>query len=410
MLVGYGCTTCIGNSGPLPDDVSAEIDARRPGGRVGAERQQEFRRPHSAAGARELPGVAAARRRLRAGRHDESRPDDRTAGEGQGRQAGLPPRHLADRARNPGDDAVGGASEQFGKQYADVFLGDERWQQLAVPTGDRFAWDPTPPTFAIRRFSRTCTMEPAPLRDITGARVLAMLGDSITTDHISPAGSIKKDSPAGKYLMAPRRAAARLQFVRRPARQSRGDDARHVRQHPAAQSDGARAPKAAVTTYLPGRRGDDDLRRRDEIQGCRRAAARARRQGVRVGIVARLGGQGHAAPRRQGRHRRELRAHPPEQPGQHGRAAAAVSGRAVGVNARLDRSRAIRGDGRGRRPAARRSGERSRATDERQDDRIQRARANRYAGRAGRLQARRHPAVRAPPAGGERPGRPEGLH
>jgi aconitate hydratase len=92
-------------------------------------------------------------------------------------------------------------SEQFRKQYADVFLGDPRWQQLAVPTGDRFAWAPDSTYVRNPPFLENVTMEPAPLRDIAGARVLAMLGDSITTDHISPAGSIKKDSPAGKYLM-----------------------------------------------------------------------------------------------------------------------------------------------------------------------------------------------------------------
>ena len=165
-------------------------------------------------------------------------------------------------------------------------------------------------------------------RDITGARVLALLGDSITTDHISPAGSIKKDSPAGQVPDRARRAAARLQLVRRAPRQPRSDDARHVREHPPAQS--ARARHRRRLDDLPaGRRRDDDLRRRDEVQGRRRAARHPRRQGIRIRIVARLGGEGHAAARRQRRHRRELRAHPPQQPRQHGRAAAAVPGRRV---------------------------------------------------------------------------------
>ena len=89
----------------------------------------------------------------------------------------------------------------FREQYADVFGGDERWQTLQVPAGDRFAWEPDSTYIRNPPFFEAITMEPAPLRDITGARVLALLGDSITTDHISPAGSIKKDSPAGKYLM-----------------------------------------------------------------------------------------------------------------------------------------------------------------------------------------------------------------
>ena len=108
-------------------------------------------------------------------------------------------------------------------------------------------------------------MQTTPLSDITGARVLAMLGDSITTDHISPAGSIKKDSPAGSYLMDARRRADGLQLLRRAPRQSRSDDARHVRQRPAAQPDGA-GHRGRLDDASARRRRDDDLRRGDEIQ------------------------------------------------------------------------------------------------------------------------------------------------
>jgi aconitate hydratase len=82
-----------------------------------------------------------------------------------------------------------------------VFAGDRRWQALSVPSGDRFAWEPDSTYIRNPPFFDTLTLQPSPLADIAGARVLALLGDSITTDHISPAGSIKKDSPAGKYLM-----------------------------------------------------------------------------------------------------------------------------------------------------------------------------------------------------------------
>jgi aconitate hydratase len=92
-------------------------------------------------------------------------------------------------------------SAMFREQYADVFGGDDRWKNLKVPGGDRFAWEPDSTYIRNPPFFESITMETAPVRDITGARVLALLGDSITTDHISPAGSIKKDSPAGKYLM-----------------------------------------------------------------------------------------------------------------------------------------------------------------------------------------------------------------
>ena len=115
-----------------PTTSRPRSSAREPGRRVGAERQPQLRGAHPAAGARELPRVAAARRRLRAGRHDDDRPDDRAARRRTGRQAGLPARHLADRARDSGDDAARRSTPRCSsEQYADVFDGDERWQTLA---------------------------------------------------------------------------------------------------------------------------------------------------------------------------------------------------------------------------------------------------------------------------------------
>jgi aconitate hydratase len=92
-------------------------------------------------------------------------------------------------------------SDQFHKQYSDVFKGDPRWQKLEVPTGNRFAWEPDSTYVRNPPFLENVAMQPEPLKNLSGARVLALLGDSITTDHISPAGSIKADSPAGKYLI-----------------------------------------------------------------------------------------------------------------------------------------------------------------------------------------------------------------
>ena len=190
-------------------------------------------------------------------------------------------------------------AEMFQEQYASVFEGDERWQQLPVPTGDRFAWEADSTYIRKPPFLENLTREPTPLVDITGARALAVLGDSITTDHISPAGSIKADSPAGKYLIAHGVEPEGLQLVRRAARQSRGDDARHVRQRAAAQP--ARAGHRGRLDDVPaGRRGDVDLRRVDEVPGRGRAAGHSRRQGVRLGLVARLGRQGHDAAGREG--------------------------------------------------------------------------------------------------------------
>ena len=93
-------------------------------------------------------------------------------------------------------------SAMFKEQYSSVFEGDERWRALPVPTGDNFAWEADSTYIRKPPFLENLTREPKPLVDITGARALAVLGDSITTDHISPAGSIKADSPAGKYLIA----------------------------------------------------------------------------------------------------------------------------------------------------------------------------------------------------------------
>jgi aconitate hydratase len=201
-LVGYGCTTCIGNSGPLPDDVSAAIDAdglvvasvlsgnRNFEGRV----QQQVRANYLASPPLVVAYALAGTMNL-----DLTTEPLGTGNDGK-------PVYLKDlwpSERELQETMLASVkSEQFVKQYADVFRGDERWQKLDVPTGNRFAWDSDSTYVRNPPFLENVTMEPSPLQNIAGARVLALLGDSITTDHISPAGSIKKDSPAGKYLMA----------------------------------------------------------------------------------------------------------------------------------------------------------------------------------------------------------------
>src|SRR4051812_31213709 len=201
-LVGYGCTTCIGNSGPLPDDVSAEVDARNlvvasvlSGNRNFEGRiQQQVRANYLASPPLVVAYALAGRMTL----------DLTTEPIGVDRN-GTPVylRELWPTEREIQETMLTSVtSDMFRKEYADVFSGDDRWKQLQVPGGDRFAWDATSTYTRTPPFFEHITMETAPVRDITGARVLALLGDSITTDHISPAGSIKKDSPAGKYLIA----------------------------------------------------------------------------------------------------------------------------------------------------------------------------------------------------------------
>ncbi len=200
-LVGYGCTTCIGNSGPLPDDVSAAIDAdslvvasvlsgnRNFEGRV----QQQVRANYLAS-----PPLVVAYALLGTMNVDITTEPLGTGKDGK-------PVYLRDvwptQAEIQQTMVSSVTSDQFHKQYSDVFKGDARWQQLAVPTGNRFVWEADSTYVRNPPFLEHVTLEPEPLKNITNARVLALLGDSITTDHISPAGSIKKDSPAGKYLI-----------------------------------------------------------------------------------------------------------------------------------------------------------------------------------------------------------------
>ncbi len=200
-LVGYGCTTCIGNSGPLPDDVSAAIKDRNlivcsviSGNRNFEGRiQQEVRANYLASPplvvAYALAGWMTA---------------DVTTEPLGNDQAGKPV-YLKDIWPSEQElqetmlKAV--TSEMFRRSYADVFAGDDRWQGLAIPEGNKYEWDETSTYIRKPTFLEGMTMTPAAPADIKGARVLALLGDSITTDHISPAGSIKADSPAGRYLM-----------------------------------------------------------------------------------------------------------------------------------------------------------------------------------------------------------------
>jgi aconitate hydratase len=201
-LVGYGCTTCIGNSGPLPEDVGAEVDARNlvvasvlSGNRNFEGRiQQQVRANYLASPPLVVAYAIAGRMTI----------DLTTEAIGNDR-SGTPVylRELWPAEREIQETMMSSVtSDMFRTQYADVFGGDERWKNLPVPSGDRFAWDETSTYIRNPPFFENLTMETVPVRDVTGARVLALLGDSITTDHISPAGSIKKDSPAGKYLIA----------------------------------------------------------------------------------------------------------------------------------------------------------------------------------------------------------------
>jgi aconitate hydratase len=201
-LVGYGCTTCIGNSGPLPDDVANEVahDDLIVAAVLSGNRNFEGRiHPQVRANYLASPPLVVAY--AIAGCMDidlttEPLGTDR-AGNGVYLKDIWPTNAEIDAAV-----AASVTGALFRERYADVFTGDDRWRALPVPTGERYAWDPKSEYVKRAPYFDGMPATPAPVRDISGARALAVLGDSVTTDHISPAGNIARSSPAAAYLTA----------------------------------------------------------------------------------------------------------------------------------------------------------------------------------------------------------------
>jgi aconitate hydratase len=199
-LVGYGCTTCIGNSGPLDPEIS---DAIRENDLVAVavlsgNRNFEGRvNPDTRANYLASPPLVVAY--ALAGRMDIDFASEPIGVGSDGR-----PVFLAEiwPTQAEVEEAIRTSvrSEMFRRKYANVFTGDERWRNLPTPSGDRFAWDPRSTYIKRAPYFDDLSKTPAPLRDIDGARVLVMVGDSVTTDHISPAGNISPNSPAGAWL------------------------------------------------------------------------------------------------------------------------------------------------------------------------------------------------------------------
>ena len=196
-LVGYGCTTCIGNSGPLPEEISREIEERDlvVASVLSGNRNFEGRiHPEVKMNYLASPPLCVAY--ALAGRMDVDLTSEPLQGDV----------HLRDLwpSQQEVNDAIEQAieSDMFRTSYGEVFEGDENWNGLSVPEGDRYAWDPES-TYVKRPpyFEGMAAEPPSGFEPIEGARVLALLGDSVTTDHISPAGAIKEDSPAGRYLV-----------------------------------------------------------------------------------------------------------------------------------------------------------------------------------------------------------------
>ncbi|HEU0012300.1 MAG TPA: aconitate hydratase AcnA [Longimicrobium sp.] len=201
-VVGYGCTTCIGNSGPLPQEIS---DAIQKGGLVACSVLSGNRnfegRINSDVRANFLMSPPLVVAFAIAGRIDWDPYNEPIGTDREGRSVFLrdiwPTQAEVDQAIRESIE-----SEMYRRSYAGVFEGDERWKSMPVPAGDRFVWEDS--STYVRRppyFENMPREAPETVPEITGARAVALLGDSVTTDHISPAGSIKKDSPAGKYLV-----------------------------------------------------------------------------------------------------------------------------------------------------------------------------------------------------------------
>jgi aconitate hydratase len=201
FLVGYGCTTCIGNSGPLPASVSKSIeDGELVVAAVLSGNRNFEGRIHAEVRANYLASPPLVVAYALAGRVDIDLQNEPLGTDAKGQPVFLrdiwPSRQEIQQAV---DKSV--RSEMFRKQYSEVYKGDESWSTLPVPEGDRYQWDPKSTYVKHPPYFENMGKQPGAVQDIKSARVLAVLGDSITTDHISPAGSIKAQGPAGRYLV-----------------------------------------------------------------------------------------------------------------------------------------------------------------------------------------------------------------
>jgi aconitate hydratase len=400
---GYGCTTCIGNAGPLAEPIEQTVVEKDLvcAAVLSGNRNFEARiHPNIRANFLASPPLVVAYAIAGTVLKDlEKEPV------GQGKDGPVflrdiwpTSQEVADLMRFARDPAV------FQRLYGDVTKDNPLWQEIPATTGQVYNW-PKSTYIAEPPFFEAFGMSAGKAHDIKGARVLGIFGDSVTTDHISPAGSIKDTSPAGKYLIA--NGVPKVDFNSYGARRGnhevmmRGTFAnvriKNLMIPP--KADGTRLEGGVTGAQALGRR-DVDLRRRDALHPGRHADRDLRRRGVRHGLIPRLGGEGHAAPRREGGLRAQLRAHPPLEPRRHGRPAPAVQGHGFRRHAE-DHGR--RGHRRRRprewRPAA--DGRDARDPPQgRHHEGSPRAAADRHADRGGLLPPRRNPAVRAARAGG----------
>ena len=333
QLVGFGCATCIGNSGPLLPEISEAINAndltvtavlsgnRNFEGRISPDVKMNYLASPPLVIAYALAGTMDF--------DFETQPLGTDADGNDVYLKDIWPTNSEVAAVVDGTVS----REMFLKDYASVFDGDHRWKGLDVPEGELFAWNDKSTYVRKQTFFDGMKATPDPVADIHGARVLALLGDSVTTDHISPAGAFKASGPAGKYLTE--RGVEPKNFNSYGSR--RGNHEIMVRgtfgnirlRNQLLASVGEEVTPGGFTYDFPRQEADHDLRSLPRLHRQQGAARGARRQGIRHRLLARLGCQGHGDARRQGRDHRKLRAHPSLQPDWHGRAAVAVPGRRI---------------------------------------------------------------------------------
>ena len=327
--MGYGCTTCIGNSGPLPEEISKAVNDndlsvaavlsgnRNFEGRINPDVKMNY-----------LASPPLVIAYALAGTMDFDFENDALGEDSTGKDVFL--KDIWPSQKDISDTIASSINqEMFIKNYADVFKGDDRWRNLPTPEGKTFDWD-TDSTYVRKPpYFDGMPAEPEPVSDISGARVLALLGDSVTTDHISPAGSIKPGTPAAQYL--DEHGIEQKDYNSYGSRRGnhevmiRGTFA-NIRLRNQLLDD-VSGGYTRDFTLADGPAGVH-LRRGTKLCGARYSAGRAGRQGVRVGVVAGLGGQGHQPAGSSRGHRRVVRTHPPVEPDRHGRHPAAVPARA----------------------------------------------------------------------------------
>ena len=309
-LVGFGCTTCIGNSGPLPEKISKSIHAngvvaaavlsgnRNFEGRVSPDVQANYLASPPLVVAYALAGsVQMDLTKEPVGHTKKGKPVFL-------RDIWPTSKEIQEFVRKNVTKTL------FKAKYADVFKGDANWRRVKTPHSQTYDWDNKSTYVQNPPYFKGMSMQPTPVKDIERARILALFGDKITTDHISPAGSIKASSPAGKYLQSNKVKPEDFnQYGTRRGNHEvmmRGTFANiRIKNFMLADQDGS-VPEGGNTKYFPGGERHADLRRRDEVREGQDAPRRLCWRRIWQRFLARLGGQGHQSARCPSGDRREL--------------------------------------------------------------------------------------------------------